>query len=325
MCGEPNRNGTGKANVSMIKMSGKENHAGSKVHSEPSRTNGAAASASRPASEQAAVSPSMDPRVFRRIADIVYDRAGIFLKDGKEALVSARLGKRIRALGLSTHREYLDILDADTSGEELVQLLDVISTNVTSFFREQQHFEFLTGVMEKWLKAGQRRFRFWSSACSSGEEPYTLAMTLLEATRGYDRIDMKILGTDISTRILQRSIAGQYLAEKMKGVPLGLRDTYFDREGVNGDTLYRAKQQLKRMTVFKRLNLSTPPFPMQGPMDAVFCRNVMIYFDNPVRKRLLDEIFRLLKPGGYLFVGHAESLTGMVSSFKGVQPSVYVK
>ena len=268
---------------------------------------------------------SMEPRVFRQIADIVYQRAGICLKEGKEALVSARLSKRMRALGLVSHREYLHHLQGDGSGEELVQLLDAISTNVTSFFREKQHFDFLADAVKGWVGEGQRRFRFWSSACSSGEEPYTLSMVVQEALKGVDTFDLRILATDISTRILQRSLAGQYGEEKVKTVPPGLRSAWFDRSGSSGSYRYTVKPALRRVLTFKRLNLSVTPFPMNGPMDAVFCRNVMIYFDNPVRKRLLDEIYRLLKPGGYLFVGHAESLTGMVSSFRSVLPSIYVK
>lgn len=266
----------------------------------------------------------MDTATFNEFAQLIYSMAGISLKTGKEALVSARLSKRMRALNIASHQEYLRYLKQDSSKEELIHLLDVISTNVTHFFREKPHFDFIGTEFERWLRSGQRRFRFWSAASSSGEEPYSLGMTLLEAMSGYD-VDCRILATDISTRILQQAQAGLYSSEKVKNIPQALRSHHLSAERNEQSGLYRVNNTLRSMVVFKRLNLSQPPFPMQGPMDAVFCRNVMIYFDNPVRKRLLDEIYRMLKPGGYLFVGHAESLTGMVSSFKTVVPSIYKK
>jgi len=152
-----------------------------------------------------------------------------------------------------------------------------------------------------------------------------MAMTLLEACRGYDA-DVKILATDISTRALARARAGIYAAEKMEKVPPDLRDRYFRRRPADrGAVMYEAKDELRRLVSFCRLNLSETPFPMKGPMDMVFCRNVMIYFDNDVRRRLLEEIERLLKPGGYLLVGHAESLTSMLIDFATVKPSIYKK
>lgn len=266
----------------------------------------------------------MDKKIFNAFRELIYKQSGISLNDQKEALVSARVAKRIRALGLVDHSDYLDFVVRDKTGEELVQLLDVISTNVTQFFRESHHFDILTEAMQSWLAKGQRSFRFWSAGCSSGEEPYTLAMTLQEVANGHSP-DIKILATDISTRILDKSIRGEYDAKKMDGVPGALRDRYFDKEGHRDNANFTAKSKLKNMIVFKRLNLSVVPFPMHGPMDTIFCRNVMIYFDNEVRKNLLQEFHRLLKPGGYLMVGHAESLTGMLSGFKVIKPSVYVK
>lgn len=271
----------------------------------------------------------MERRVFDRIRGIVYDKSGISLSDQKDALVSARVAKRMRALGIREHKSYLSHLLADESGEELVHLLDAISTNVTNFFREGLHFEFLTDVFTEWLSQGQRRFRFWSAACSTGQEPYTLAMVLLEAMRkaGVEdaRADTRILATDISTQVLAHSMNGCYAEEKMEHVPRALRARYFDREKHGGAVQYTARTVMKKMILFRRLNLSRPPFPMRGPMDAIFCRNVMIYFDNKVRRNLLGEMFRLLRPDGYLMVGHAESLTGMVSDFQVVRSSIYAK
>lgn len=272
----------------------------------------------------ASAANTMDKKTFDTIRNIVYEKAGIALNDGKQALVSARLGKRMRALSISDYGHYLEHLVNDKTGEEIVQLLDAIATNVTSFFREAAHFDFLSEQMKIWVQKGQTRFRFWSAACSSGEEPYTMAMVLSKATEGYP-VDVRILATDISTRILNKAVQGEYPEEKVKTVSRSLREKYFTVTRSDEGQKFRIKDSLRSMILYKRLNLSVTPFPMRGPMDAVFCRNVMIYFDNPVRKRLLEEFFRLVKPGGFLFVGHAESLTGMLSGFKLVKPSIYIK
>ena len=165
-----------------------------------------------------------------------------------------------------------------------------------------------------------------AAASSTGEEPYSLAMTLLETADGQAGVDMKILATDISTRVLDMCREAAYAEQKLKTVPATLKSRYFDRDcDADKDVFFTARNALKRLIVFRRLNLSTPPFPMYGPADIILCRKVMICFDNDVRRRLLADMYRLLRPGGYLLVGHAESLTGMVSDFKVVVPSIYVK
>lgn len=266
----------------------------------------------------------MDTATFTAIRDLVHRQSGIALRPGKEAMVRARLAKRMRALGIERHREYLDLVLKDRSGQELVHLIDAICTNVTSFYREPDHYVILSELMDTWVRAGQRRFRFWSAACSSGEEPYSMAITLLDAAASHEA-DIRILATDLSTRMLARAQEGRYTADKIEPVPKHVRQRYFVRCGRGEGAQYEVGQRLRSAVVFRRLNLHDVPYPMRGPLDAVFCRNVMIYFDIQGRIRLLQEIDRLLKPGGYLFVGHAESLTGMLSAFKAVRPSVYVK
>lgn len=266
----------------------------------------------------------MEKKTFEKFRDLIYTQSGIALSEGKEALVSARIARRLRALNLPDHEAYLDLISNGDAQEEMVQLLDAISTNVTSFYREPAHFTVLENSLRRWLDAGQRRIRIWCAASSTGEEPYTLAMTLREAMRGRE-IDAKILATDISTRVLSQAQAGRYEARKMLGVPAALRERYFHEVHADGERCYEAGPELRQLLTFRRLNLAKPPFPMSGPFDAVFCRNVMIYFDNAVRTRLLKEIFRLVRSGGFLMVGHSESLTGLVSEFKSVQPAVYVK
>ena len=266
----------------------------------------------------------LDRATYDKFRQLIYDKSGIKLGDQKEALVSSRIGKRMRELGITDPREYLQWVLNDDSGQELVQLLDVISTNVTSFYREPQHFDLLDSLLRKWWSEGQRKFRIWSAASSTGEEPYTIAVVVMEAL-GTQASDVKILATDISTRVLEQCRRGEYDRNRVEGVPFMLRDKYFDAVRDDYGAVYRVKDRLKSMMSFRRLNLSTPPFPMRGPLDVIFCRNVMIYFDNQVRARLLEDMYRLLKPGGFLMVGHSESLTGLVSRFKPVRPSVYTK
>lgn len=267
---------------------------------------------------------SMEHRTFEKFRQLIYDKSGITLGAQKVALVSARISKRMRTLGLAEHEEYLALILQDDSGIELVHLLDAISTNVTSFFRESQHFDLLTELLGRWRQEGMSRFRIWSAASSTGEEPYTIAMVAMEALRDA-RVDLKILATDISTRVLQHCQRGEYVESKVDPVPAPLRQKYFNKVRTPGDTLYTVTDDLKRLMTFRRLNLSTPPFPMKGPMDVVFCRNVMIYFDETVRRNLLKEILRVLRPGGYLMIGHSESIAANHSGFRLVKPSVYMK
>jgi len=216
-----------------------------------------------------------------------------------------------------------DFLVSDRSGGELVQLLDAISTNVTHFFRESQHFDVLFELLKDWAAQGQKRFRLWCAAASSGEEPYTIAMILREALNS--NIDARLLATDISTRVLQQAQAGIYDNRHVDKIPPALLKKYFDKGQGAGQGRWAVRDTLKQLVKFGRLNLSVFPYPLNGPLDVIFCRNVMIYFDNDLRSKVLANMYKLLKPGGYLMVGHAESLTGLVSNFKNVRPSVYIK
>ena len=239
----------------------------------------------------------MDGKTFKDFRNLIYDKSGISLNDSKEALVDARVGKRMRTLGITEHRTYLKHIMHDDTGQEIIHLLDAISTNVTRFFREPDHFKFLEQVIKEWTAEGQNRFRIWSAASSSGEEPYSIAIAILEAIGKTKNI--KILATDISTRILVEAKRGIYGAEKLEQMPKALKGRYFEKIP-NSEKLYVVRPVLRSMVTYRRLNLSVPPFPMRGPLDMIFCRNVMIYFDNRVRRKLLTEIHRLLRPCGYL-------------------------
>lgn len=269
-----------------------------------------------------------DPE-FQRIRDLVYQQCRIRLGDNKRNLVKSRLAKRLRITGFATYTAYVDfVMSEQAGGAELVSMLDAISTNKTSFFRENDHFEYLGQEVLPVLAAQKRpgprpRLRIWSSACSSGEEPYTLGMTMFEALGSLANWDAKILATDISTQVLARAREGVYTAEVAAEIPAVLRQKHLAAVGVNGQTAYRVSQALRDLVVFRRLNLSMPRFPFRRKFDVIFCRNVMIYFDKPTQAELIHKFYEVLEPSGYLFIGHSESLVGVRDEFERMRPTVY--
>ena len=266
---------------------------------------------------------------FSRIQTLVYDQCRINLGENKRNLVKARLAKRLRATGYTTYGTYVDYVTSGSQGaRELVLMLDAISTNKTSFFRENDHFDYLAKevlpeLYERKRKGTRPRLRIWSSACSSGEEPYTLGMTVLETLGSLATWDAKILGTDISTQVLARAIEGVYHAEAVEPVPALFRQKYLARTGRNGQTRYSVTQALRQLVAFRRLNLSASSWPFRGKFDVIFCRNVMIYFDKPTQGELVRKFYNVLEPSGYLFIGHSESLVGVESEFRRLRPTVY--
>jgi chemotaxis protein methyltransferase CheR len=266
-------------------------------------------------------SPSLDPDHFLRISDLLHRQCGISLLDGKQALVKARLVRRLLHLGLHSFDEYLRYLEADRSGDELRMMVDVLTTNKTSFFREPQHFAFLRGelIPREWRE--RPNLRIWSAGCSTGEEPYSLAITLREELPDIDRRDARILATDISHRVMHRARDARYDLDALADVPPPILRRHFHR--VQGDDgLYQVVEPTRAMVKLARLNLLAP-WPMRGPFDAIFCRNVMIYFDQATREQLVERFWKLLRPGGHLFLGAAESLSGVQHSFAYVQPAIF--
>ena len=261
---------------------------------------------------------------FECIRRMMHDQVGIVLQENKKALVEARVNRRLRTLGIDGYARYLEYLDQDRTGQELVLLIDAISTNVTHFFREMEHFRFLERTAAAWLAAGRRRLRFWSAACSTGEEPYSMAMTL-HRLQGAADVDMRILATDISTAVLLHAQQGNYAEQGVATIPGGYETGVFQRRVSGTETVYRVHDSLKSMILFRRLNLNRTPYPIKGSFDVIFCRNVMIYFDKELRARIVEQAHRLLNDDGYLIIGHAETLLGMDSRFAYVQPSVYRK
>lgn len=267
--------------------------------------------------------------LFQRFSSLVYQECGINLHEGKKALLQARLNKRMRATGFLSYDEYFEYITSRSNAEELVHFLDCISTNLTYFFREPQHFELLDKLVPELLEQRKtersNRIRIWSAGCSTGEEPYSLAMRVLGHLDGSQKYDFRILATDISTRALGLAVNGVYAEEKVQKVPDAYRKQYFRKINGKGDRMeYEVVPALKSIITFRRLNLKES-FPFKGPFDYVFCRNVMIYFDKKTQEALIQKISNYLDPAGYLFVGHSESLMGLSHPLSYVRPAVYRK
>ncbi|MEA3227089.1 MAG: protein-glutamate O-methyltransferase [Planctomycetota bacterium] len=271
----------------------------------------------------------LSKRDFRKISDMVYKHCGINLHAGKKELVRARLAKLLRLGNFKTFPEYMKHVMGDKTGKEFSTLIDSLSTNLTSFYRERQHFQYmreklLPRMMEQRRKESSFRVRGWSAGCSSGEEPYSIAMTLLEAIAGQGRWDAKVLATDISTTILETAQKGVYCKERVAPVPPLERNKYFKTRRQNGEEVFEVSKSLRDIVIFKYLNL-LEGWPVKGPLDFIFCRNVIIYFDKPTQQRLISRYWDLLGPGGVLFTGHSESLTGIEHKFDYIQPTIYMK
>ncbi|MEZ5305507.1 MAG: protein-glutamate O-methyltransferase [Pyrinomonadaceae bacterium] len=261
---------------------------------------------------------SLNSEQFEIVRNMIYGVCGIRLSENKIQLVQSRLAKRLVALDLPDVEAYLRFLKSDRSGVELVHLVDVLTTNKTNFFRELAHFDFLENAVLP--KLSNRRARIWSAACSSGEEPYSVAMLLRDAIPRIDSWDVKILATDISTEILEKARAGKYTRDQLQGVSPERVRKYFKSQ--TGSNEFLISDEIKKMVGFARLNLMGQ-FPMKGKFDVILCRNVMIYFDKETQSRLIDRLGDYLTDGGYLMVGHAESLAGGNERFTYVQPAVY--
>ncbi|MBN2171602.1 MAG: protein-glutamate O-methyltransferase CheR [Candidatus Krumholzibacteriota bacterium] len=259
---------------------------------------------------------------FGEIRDLMYRHSGVNLQPGKEELVKSRLNRRLRTLGLADFAAYLDLLREDRSGRELSFMIDELTTNKTSFFREQPHYDLLRErLLPDWRRRGGP-LRIWSAGCSTGEEPYSLAIQLLAAVPDGGRRDAMILATDISPTTLAVMREAIYPGEALADVPAEWRQRYFEALTGEKDGLYRVREEVRALVRQARLNLMGT-WPMRGPFDMIFCRNVMIYFDAETRERLVRRFLALLRPAGCLFVGHAESINASRHGLTYVQPAVY--
>lgn len=267
---------------------------------------------------------------FRLFQELVRTHTGIALTEQKRNLVSSRLGRRLRALGLASFKGYYDYLTAAEGQDELENFINAITTNKTDFYREQQHFEFLgKEILPTWkaqaARTGERRIRIWSAGCSTGEEPYTIAITLRESLENLLAWDVRILASDIDTQVLAQAAQGIYPAERVAEIPRPILERYFLR-GVGAQAgLVRVTKELRTLVTFRRINLLEEPWPIRTQFDCIFCRNVIIYFDKPTQSRLMERFATYLKTDGYLFLGHSESLYGVSDRFAFLRNTIYRK
>jgi chemotaxis protein methyltransferase CheR len=264
---------------------------------------------------------------FSQFQELILADAGIHLNHSKRALVESRLARRLRGLGFQSYSQYLRLLAGQPAkSPERQQMINCITTNKTDFFRENHHFEFLRDRVIGEARARVARgavpqLRIWSAACSTGEEPYSIAMTVREAF-GQDRSwDIKILASDVDTSVLATAEAGVFEASRFETVPEHLKRRYFLRRK-DGDVLM-AKDELKSLIRFRHINLIDPGWPIHATFDAIFCRNVIIYFNRPTQERLFERLVRYLGPTGYLLVGHSENLHWMNDLLEPLQNTVY--
>ncbi len=261
-------------------------------------------------------------RQYNKLSNLIYDTAGINLGDNKKELVHARLCKVMRKRNLSGFKEYIGLLENDKTGDELTNLLDSIATNVTHFFREEKHFDFLIDNITD--RGYNGNLRIWSAGCSSGEEPYSIAITLFEHILTESSPLPAIFATDISTKILNRAMNGIYPMKAVEKLDKDMLRKYFlkGKNGHNG--VVKVKKEISRIVEFQRLNL-IENFNFTQKFDIIFCRNVMIYFDNKTRQNLVRKYYDALNPGGYFIIGHSESLNGISHPYNYIKPTIYRK
>jgi chemotaxis protein methyltransferase CheR len=266
---------------------------------------------------------------FNFLCRLIYERSRIHLSPDKKVLVATRLAKRLRHLQLAGYGEYCDLLRSAAGEEELQFLIDRISTNHTHFFREMKHFDFLR---EKVFPAARKKsgvndapFRVWSAACSSGEEPYSLAIHLAEHFAPAETNTWSIEASDISTRVLETAERGVYDTDKLGDISQELLRRHFQKGVGERAGQFRVKDVVRRCVRFHRLNLLQPPYPFTQLFHVILCRNVMIYFDRPTQELLIGHLAERLAPGGYLLVGHSESLSAIKHPLQLIQPAVYLK
>lgn len=282
-----------------------------------------------PAGERADIRTITDQE-FSLFQELIYKETGIYLSSIKKTLLVGRLTRRLRELGLHSFEAYYRLI-IEKGEDEQIRLLDAISTNETRFFREPRQFEFLEQqLLPEWSREAEsgrrpRKIRVWSAGCSTGEEPYSLAMTLLlhfPSTSGWK---IEILATDLSTRALEWARKGVWPIAKAKEIPPRYLHSFMLRGTGRQEGKIKAGPEIRSLIQFERLNLNEEVYPTSGPFDLIFCRNVLIYFDNQSKRRVIDRLLRSLSPAGYLFIGHAESLAGLADRVRTVLPTVYEK
>ncbi|OGU06673.1 MAG: chemotaxis protein CheR [Geobacteraceae bacterium GWC2_55_20] len=274
---------------------------------------------------------TLQDREFQRFSSLIYECAGIKMPPAKKTMLEARLQKRLKALSISTFEIYGDyVFSPEGRSSELVHLIDVVTTNKTDFFREPGHFDFmvktaLPNILQSRGNELREPLRIWSAGCSTGEEPYTLAMVLSEFAENHPDFRAAITASDICTQVLQTAKTAIYPEDRTDPIPLNLKKKYLLRSREKSKALIRISPKLRSLVSFRRINFMDDDFGIPEKMDIIFCRNVVIYFDKPTQQTLMRKFHRQLRPGGYLFIGHSETLTGLDVDFKPVASTVYRK
>ena len=274
---------------------------------------------------------TLSDRELQRFSSFIYDHAGIKMPPAKKTMLEARLQKRLKANSISSFEEYGNyVFSKEGRASELIHLIDVVTTNKTDFFREPGHFNFmvktaLPDILQARGDMSRDPVRVWSAGCSTGEEPYTLAMVLTEFASAHPDFRVSITASDICTQVLQTAQTGIYPEERTDPIPLNLKKKYLTRSREKSRSLVRICPQLRSLVAFRRINFMDDDFGIAEKMDIMFCRNVVIYFDKPTQQTLMKKFHKQLKPGGYLFIGHSETLSGLDVNFKAVASTVYRK
>ncbi len=262
--------------------------------------------------------PGLDDGVLERLCDMVYRESAIVLGPEKAPFIRARLAKRIRQLEVDGVDGYVEVVEGDSSGREMKRMINLITTHETSFFRETEHFDFLA----RDVVPQAAKLKIWSAGCASGEEPYSIAITVLQARSAARPVEAEILATDISSAILAKARAGEYTADSVARIDPATHSRFFSTRREPSGPVHRVRPEVRSMVFFAELNL-LHAWPMRGPFDVIFCRNVMIYFDRPFQLELARRFTDLLRPGGYLCIGHAESLGSNPTDLELIRPALY--
>ena len=268
-------------------------------------------------------------REFQVFSSFIYDEVGIKLPPAKKTMLEARLQKRLKVHGMHTFEEYAAYLFSPAGrANELIQMINVVTTNKTDFFREPGHFDYLVRTVLPSLCAlrGERTaIRLWSAGCSTGEEPYTLMMVLSEYAEETPGFCFSLLASDIDTSVIEKAKSGIYSEDRVDTITLKLKKKYLLKSKDHNKGLVRIVPQLRNQIKFRRINFMDESFGMTEPLDVIFCRNVIIYFDKETQERLMHKFYKNLAPGGYLFLGHSETLSNLNTEFKSVASTVYRK
>ncbi len=273
----------------------------------------------------------LKPKEFQLFRDLIYKEAGISLGNSKQQLVESRLAKRLRSLNLTSYQSYYDyLMKSDPTGEERLKMINCLTTNKTDFFREDHHFKYLKShvfpaLEKRAAETGERKLRIWSAACSTGEEPYTIATTVLDhfGPMSINGWDIRILASDVDTDVLAHAQKGVYAADRFNDVPKDVLKRYFIRTAKTEDAPFQVRPELQELITFRRINFIEPEWPINTVFDLIFCRNVMIYFDEVTQDRLLTRFSDVLIPEGHLFIGHSESILRLDHLYKSIGNTIY--